>query len=59
MGLVHVPSATLPIQPPANGLGKTADDGPSTWVPATHMGDSEETLGIDLAQSQPLYPYGE
>ncbi|XP_062055810.1 tRNA methyltransferase 10 homolog A isoform X2 [Lepus europaeus] len=28
---------------PANGLGKTVEDGPSIWAPATHVGNPDET----------------
>lgn len=41
-------SSTLLIQLPANGLRKTAPNGLSTWAPATHMGDPEETPSLGL-----------
>lgn len=31
----------FPIQLPANMPGKAAEDGPSSWTPATHVGDSD------------------
>lgn len=37
-------SATL-IQHPANGLGNMADDSPSIWAHATHMGEPEIAVG--------------
>lgn len=35
----------LPVQHPAYGPGKGADDGPDIWAIASHMGDSDGVLG--------------
>lgn len=46
--------ATLLLsQLPANAPGKAAEDGQSTWVPATHGADGMEFLVYDLCLSQP------
>lgn len=42
---IRVLGAPLPIQRPANPPGKAAEDGPSTWVSATHVEDSDTVLG--------------
>lgn len=43
------PAVPLLIYLPASGLGKAAEDSPGTRVPATFMGDLEETPGFGLA----------
>lgn len=45
---VHVPATPLLTQLPAPGLGKTAENGPSVWVPAIHMEDPEGVSGTWL-----------
>lgn len=44
-----VPAASLLIQLPPNDLEEAADDGPSVWTPATHLGDPDEILGFSLS----------
>lgn len=36
-------SASVLIQLPAHGLGKTVENGPRAWAPVAHMGDLDET----------------
>lgn len=37
--LIEVPATLFPIQLSANVSWEVADDGPGTWVPATHVED--------------------
>lgn len=39
------PLVQLPIQLPANVIGRTAEDGPDTYILVTHVGDSGKSLG--------------
>lgn len=43
--LVCVSVTPLVIQLSAYTLGKATEDGLSTWVPATHLGDMDRVLG--------------
>lgn len=38
-------AAPLPVQLAANMPGESKGDGPSTWAPATHVGDQNGFLG--------------
>lgn len=42
---VRILAAPFPIHFLATVPGKTAEDGPSTWVPSAHIGDHDETFG--------------
>lgn len=44
---------------PANGPGKTVEDGLSGCTPITHNGDPTEAPGSKLAQLQSLRAFGE
>lgn len=39
---VRVLASPLPVWLPVNVPGKVADDGPSAWAPATHVGNLDE-----------------
>lgn len=41
-------AAPLPIQLPTKGLGRSAEDRPSVWVSATHVGNPDGTAGLWL-----------
>lgn len=43
---VQVLEARLLIQLPANILGKAAEDGSTTWAPATHVGEPDEAFWL-------------
>lgn len=49
-------ASLLPIQFPINGLGKSAEDGPSTKVPASYVGNLDEASGYSgHCGSEPVY----
>lgn len=45
---VQIPVAPIPIQLPGTEPGKAAEDGLSTWSPATHMENLKEDPGSRL-----------
>lgn len=54
----RVLAATLSIQLPANSLRKVMADSTSVWVPATHVGDTEDAPAFDLTLHWPLHLSG-
>lgn len=51
-GLSSYPSSSLQIQLPANGQGKSAEDGPGIWTPTTPKGNADEILAPALHLAQ-------
>lgn len=45
-GLVCDLASQLPLRLPANGMGKTAGDDPSAWVPAIRLGTQMKLLAL-------------
>lgn len=45
-GLIQVPATLLLIQLPTNVSGRVVNNGPSTWVLATHVGNLIEVPGF-------------
>lgn len=58
MGTIQVLSASFPIQPRSNRLGKESEDGPRVWVPLIHAGDLDEApaAGFSLSHCRLLWP---